>query len=121
MGADVMASSAAPIQVIIYRAGPREAGTRSASRRAQLAEEIPGFVQVSTSWAMTLPQLHVEVDRARAQELGLTVEEVANQAYYALKGGLTNEFYRLDNKRQFTILLRYRERPAEGPARTWSR
>ena len=49
------------------------------------------------------------VDRARAQEIGLTVGEVADQAYYALKGGLTNEFYRLDNRRQFTILLRYRD------------
>ena len=58
---------------------------------------------------MTLPQLHVEVDRARAQEIGLAVEEVANQAYYALKGGLTNEYYRVDNQRLFTILLRYRE------------
>ncbi len=38
----------------------------------------------------------------------MSVEEVADQAYYALKGGLTNEFYRLDNKRQFTILVRYK-------------
>ena len=45
--------------------------------------------------------------RARRRS-GLTVGEVADQAYYALKGGLTNEFYRLDNKRQFTILVRYR-------------
>jgi HAE1 family hydrophobic/amphiphilic exporter-1 len=50
----------------------------------------------------------VVVDRARAQELGLTVSDVADQAYYALKGGLTSEFYRLDNKRQFTILVRYK-------------
>ncbi len=107
MGADVMASSAAPIQVILY--GPDldklyELGEQT----RKLAEEIPGFYQVTTSWAQTLPQLHVVVDRARAQELGLSVADVSDQAYYALKGGLTTEFYRLDNKRQFTILLRYR-------------
>ena len=108
MGADVMASSAAPIQVIIF--GPDLAKLAEMGEQVRaLAEEIPGFVQASTSWAMTLPQLHVEVDRARAQELGLTVEEVANQAYYALKGGLTNEYYRVDNQRLFTILLRYRD------------
>jgi HAE1 family hydrophobic/amphiphilic exporter-1 len=108
MGADVMASSAAPIQVIIF--GPDLAKLAEMGEQVRaLAEEIPGFVQASTSWAMTLPQLHVEVDRARAQELGLTVEEVANQAYYALKGGLTTEYYRVDNKRLFTILLRYRD------------
>jgi HAE1 family hydrophobic/amphiphilic exporter-1 len=107
MGADVMASSAAPIQVIFY--GPDlEKLAEIGEQAKKLAEGIPGFSQVSTSWSQTLPQLHVVVDRARAQELGLTVSDVADQAYYALKGGLTNEFYRLDNKRQFTILLRYR-------------
>jgi len=107
MGADVMASSAAPIQVIFF--GPDlEKLSEIGERARKLAEEIPGFYQVATSWAQTLPQLQVVVDRARAQEIGLTVGEVADQAYYALKGGLTNEFYRLDNKRQFTILLRYR-------------
>jgi len=107
MGADVMASSAAPVQVVFF--GPdldTLAGIGEQARRLGLA--IPGFQQVATSWSMTLPQLHVQVNRARAQELGLSVSEVADQAYYALKGGLTSEFYRLDNKRQFTILLRYR-------------
>ncbi len=107
MGADVMASSAAPIQVIFF--GPDlEKLAEMGEQARRLAEAIPGFYQVTTSWAYTLPQLHVVVDRARAQEIGLTVGDVADQAYYALKGGLTNEFYRLDNKRQFTILLRYR-------------
>ncbi|MBI4629938.1 MAG: efflux RND transporter permease subunit, partial [Candidatus Rokubacteria bacterium] len=107
MGADVMASSAAPIQVIFF--GPDlEKLAEMGEQARQLAEEIPGFYQVTTSWAHTLPQLHVVVDRARAQEIGLTVGDVADQAYYALKGGLTSEFYRLENKRQFTILLRYR-------------
>jgi HAE1 family hydrophobic/amphiphilic exporter-1 len=108
MGADVMASSAAPIQVIFF--GPDlEKLSAMGEQARKLAEQIPGFYQVATSWAQTLPQLHVDVDRARAQEIGLTVGDVADQAYYALKGGLTSEFYRLDNKRQFTILVRYRD------------
>jgi multidrug efflux pump subunit AcrB len=108
MGADVMASSAAPVQVVLF--GPDlEKLSALGDQAKRLAEEIPGFHQVATSWAQSLPQLHVVVDRARAQEIGLAVGEVADQAYYALKGGLTSEFYRLDNKRQFTILVRYRE------------
>jgi HAE1 family hydrophobic/amphiphilic exporter-1 len=107
MGADVMASSAAPIQVIFF--GPDLARLAEIGEQARrLAEDIPGFVQPATSWALTLPQLHVVVDRARAQEVGLSVSDVADQAYYALKGGLTNEFYRVENRRQFTILVRYR-------------
>ena len=107
MGADVMASSAAPIQVILF--GPDlERLSEMGDELRRLAEGIPGFYQVTTSWAQSLPQLHVAVDRVRAQEIGLTVSEVTDQAYYALKGGLTNEFYRLDNRRQFTILVKYR-------------
>ena len=107
MGADVMASSAAPVQIVVF--GPdldTLAALGEQLRRA--ADEIPGFVQAGTSWGNTLPQLHIDVDRARAQEVGLSVGDVADQTYYALKGGLTAEFYRLDNKRQFTILVRYR-------------
>ena len=107
MGADVMASSAAPIQVIFFGSDLQRLSEMGEQGR-RLAESIPGFYQVGTTWSNTLPQLQVVVDRARAQELGLSVQDVADQAYYALKGGLTNEFYRLDNKRQFTILLRYR-------------
>jgi hydrophobic/amphiphilic exporter-1 (mainly G- bacteria), HAE1 family len=108
MGADVMASSAAPIQVIFF--GPDlERLSEMGGQARRLAEEIPGFHQVTTSWSQSLPQLQVMVDRTRAQEIGLTVGEVTDQAYYALKGGLTNEFYRLDNQRQFTILVRYRD------------
>jgi HAE1 family hydrophobic/amphiphilic exporter-1 len=107
MGADVMASSAAPVQLVFF--GPDLATLADIGEQARrLAEEMPGFHQVTTSWSHTLPQLHVVVDRARAQEIGLSVQDVADQAYYALKGGLTSEFYRLENRRQFTILLRYR-------------
>jgi len=45
----------------------------------------------------------------RAQEVGLTPESISEQAYYALSGGLTNEFYRLPNLRQDTIQVRYEE------------
>ncbi|MBI3077577.1 MAG: efflux RND transporter permease subunit [Deltaproteobacteria bacterium] len=107
MGADVMASSAAPVQNIIYGPDLEKLYEMGEKTRAA-AEKIPGMFQVSTSWAMTLPELRVVVDRARVQELGLTVQDVADQAYYGLKGGLTSEYYRLPNKRQFTILLRYK-------------
>ena len=108
MGADVMASSAAPIQVIFF--GPDLERLSAIGEQARrLAEETPGFHQVTTSWSQSLPQLRVAVDRARAQEIGLTVGEVTDQAYYGLKGGVTNEFYRVDNQRQFTILVRYRD------------
>jgi HAE1 family hydrophobic/amphiphilic exporter-1 len=58
---------------------------------------------------MGLPDYRVKVDPQRAQEVGLSPESISQQAYYALRGGLTNEFYRLPNLRQNTILVRYDE------------
>jgi HAE1 family hydrophobic/amphiphilic exporter-1 len=106
MGSDVMASSAAPIQLLVY--GPdlqRVADLGNAV--ADLARKTPGMSQVATSWGMSLPDYEVKVDQLQAQRLGLTVSEVADQAYYALRGGLTSEFWRLPNLRQNTILVRY--------------
>ena len=96
----------------LLRPGSREALRAGRAGADGWPRRSRASTRSSTSWADTLPQLHVVVDRARAQEIGLTVEEVADQAYYALKGGLTNEFYRLDNKRQFTILRPLPRRPA---------
>lgn len=106
MGSDVMASSAAPIQLLVY--GPdlqRVADLGNAV--ADLARKTPGMSQVATSWGMSLPDYEVKVDPLQAQRLGLTITQVADQAYYALRGGLTSEFWRLPNLRQNTILVRY--------------
>src|SRR5205807_7212016 len=46
---------------------------------------------------------------------GLSPEEISQQAYYALRGGLTTEFYRLPNLRQNTILVRYEESQRGDP------
>ena len=64
--------------------------------------------QVATSWTMGLPDWEVKVNPSRAQELGLTVNEIAEQAYYSLRGGFTNEFYRIPNIRQNVIQVRYK-------------
>ena len=46
----------------------------------------------------------------------MRVADIADQAYYSLKGGLTNEFWQLPNLRQDTILVRYAEQERAGPA-----
>ena len=48
----------------------------------------------------------MNIDLRRAKELGLTPKEVANQAYYALNGGLTREYFNPPLIRHGTVLLR---------------
>ena len=121
MGSDVMASSAAPIQLLVYG---KDLQTVADLGRgvADIAAHTRGMKQVGTSWDLSLPDYEVHVDPVRAAQVGLSVSEVADQAYYALKGGLTSEFWRVPNLRQNTILIRYAQHERGGPgdlARTY--
>jgi HAE1 family hydrophobic/amphiphilic exporter-1 len=113
MGSDVMATAAAPIHLIIF--GPDlNVLNQLGQRTLDIANHTHGMVQSATTWSMGLPDYEVKVDPARAQELGLSPDEISQQAYYALRGGLTNEFYRLPNLRQNTILVRYEPEEREN-------
>src|SRR2546423_4333229 len=106
MGSDVMATAAAPIHLIIT--GPNLAILNQLGQKTlDIAAHTDGMAQAATTWTLGLPDFEVRVIPQRAQELGLSPEEISQQAYYALRGGLTTEFYRLPNLRQNTILIRY--------------
>jgi HAE1 family hydrophobic/amphiphilic exporter-1 len=112
MGVDVMATAAAPIQILIY--GPDFALTsRLAEESLKIAKaQVPDLFQPGTSWSLSRPLWRLRIDLAKAAQMGLTAEEIAQQAFYALKGGYTQQFYRFPdhaNRRQTTILIRYEE------------
>ncbi len=114
MGSDVMASSQAPISILVT--GPdMNIVSRLAEQTADIARQTYGMHQVATDWAMSKPDWEIKVDPRRAQELGLTPSQIADQAYYSVTGALTNEYYRLPNIRQRTILVRYDEPQRRGP------
>lgn len=114
MGSDVMASSQAPISILVT--GPdMSIVSRLAEQTADIAKQTFGMHQVATDWAMSKPDWEIKVDPRRAQELGLTPSQIADQAYYSVTGALTNEYYRLPNIRQRTILIRYDEPQRRGP------
>ncbi|HOX28791.1 MAG TPA: efflux RND transporter permease subunit, partial [bacterium] len=105
MGSDVMASSAAPIQILVVG---KDLGMidRIGRLTAGIAENTPGMAQVGTSWTLGNPAWIVRVDPERAQALGVSPDDVARQIYYMTRGGLTDEFYRLPNLKQNTITVR---------------
>ncbi len=108
MGVDVMATSAAPIQLAIY--GPElETLHRLAEGVRQIAETNPDLITPFTSSTLSQPEYRLNIDRRRAQELGLNVQTVSQQAYYALNGGMTRRYYNRPNLRQNSILVRYDE------------
>lgn len=106
MGSDVMASNAAPVELLIT--GPDQSIVEHlAAQTAAIARKIPGMVQVSTSSAMMQPEADIQVERTRAAQLGLTPNDVQQQAYYATHGGLTSEYFTPGDIRHDTIFVRY--------------
>lgn len=116
MGSDVMATAAAPVSLIIHgkdlhmldRMG-RQALEIAREKSVNPTTGKPDMAQPYLSWEMTKPTYSLIVDKAKAARHGLASEDIAEQAYYALRGGFTMEFYRLDNKRPTTVQVRYRE------------
>ena len=113
MGSDVMASSEAPVTILV---SGQDLGILSklADQVAGIARKTPGASQVATSWAVEKPSYSLDVDPRRAVQVGLTPSDVADQAYFAMGGGMADEFYRLPNIRQDTINIRY----AQGQRRS---
>lgn len=114
MGSDVMATAAAPIHVNIYGPDLNELN-RIGNETLRVAQKMPEMFQPATTWSMGVPDWRIKVDPQRAQEVGLSPLEISQQAYYSLRGGLTNEFYRLPNQRQNTILVRYDQKDRQSP------
>ncbi|MHB8636683.1 MAG: efflux RND transporter permease subunit, partial [Fimbriimonadaceae bacterium] len=106
MGSDVMATAAAPVHAVVYGPDLVELD-RIGSEVLRAAEKMPELYQPAKTWSMGMPEERIQVDPGRAQAVGLSPATIAQQAYYATRGGLTNEFYRLPNIRQDTILVRY--------------
>src|SRR6185503_1714631 len=67
------------------------------------------LAQPFLSWEMSKPGYRLDVDLEKAAAHGLSPAKIADQAYYALRGGFATEYYRLPNKRPATVLVRYQE------------
>ncbi|MEH2266576.1 efflux RND transporter permease subunit [Nostoc sp.] len=109
MGVDVMATSAAPVQLAVY-GEDLDILHRLADQVLSIAEKTSGLKMAHTSSTMTQPEYQLKINRQRAMELGLSVTEVTEQARYALQGGYTQQYYNLPNRRLNSILVRYAQK-----------
>lgn len=114
MGSDVMASSQAPISILITGPDLRVLSMMG-EKVADIARQIKGLHQVSTDWSVNKPSYKIQVDPRRAYELGLTPEQISQQIYYSTGEAFTDEYYRLPNVRQRQIVVRYEESQRLSP------
>ena len=108
MGSDVMASSEAPVQILVT--GPDPAVLSGLARQvADVARETPGAYQVATSWGVERPTLRLRIDEQRAAEFGLTPGDISSQTSAAMAGEEPSVLYQLPNLRPIDIDIRYRD------------
>jgi HAE1 family hydrophobic/amphiphilic exporter-1 len=69
--------------------------------------EIPGVVDVDTNFEATQPELRINVDRARATDLGVNIDSLASSLRTLVGGEEVSEFK--DGDDQFKVLLRLDE------------
>ncbi len=112
MGSDVMASSQAPISILVTGLDEKIL-TKMSQQVAEIATHTVGMHQVATDWSLNKPNWNIAIDSRRAQEIGLTPLQIAEQGYFAITGANANEYYRLPNLRQSTVYLRYDETQRE--------
>ena len=76
------------IQVVGFKRGENQ---EYASRLLRRLAKIPGLVDLRVQQVFNQPELHVDVDRARAQDLGLSQHDVATSLLVTLSGSLQTE------------------------------
>ena len=69
--------------------------------------EIPGVVDVDTNFEPTQPELRINVDRARAADLGVNIDSLANSLRTLVGGEEVSEYK--DGDDQFKVVLRLDE------------
>jgi len=74
---------------------------------------IPGVVDVDTNFEPTQPELRINVDRARAADLGVNIDTLANNLRTLVGGEEVSEFK--DGDDQFIVRLRLDEQYRNNP------
>lgn len=116
MGSDVMATALAPVALVIY-GDDLQILDKLGQEVLKIAKEdvknpANGEVDIAQpflTWEMSKPTYTLVVDEEKAAAHGLSPVDISQQAYYALRGGLTESFYRLPNRRPISIQVRYEE------------
>jgi hydrophobic/amphiphilic exporter-1 (mainly G- bacteria), HAE1 family len=116
MGSDLMATSLSPVAVIVYGKDLKTLDHMGHQLMEIAKNDVrnpkthePDLYQPFLSWEMSRPTYTLVVDQDKASRHGLSPMAIADQAYYGLRGGFANEFYRPDNLRPVGVLLRYRD------------
>ena len=96
--------SAAPVQIEIV--GPSmEENVANARKVRDILAKTPGILTPDISYKATKPEVQVVLDRERAAQFGLSVQQVSGALRDAIEGNINAKFR--DNSEQYDIRVQY--------------
>ncbi len=104
--------SATPVQYLLQAATYDELRDALATLFAE-ASKLPYFLNLDTDLKLNKPQLELEIDRARASSLGVSVAEIGSTLQTLLGGRETTRFKRGD--KQYDVILQIRPERRSTP------
>ncbi len=88
-----VSAARAPVQAMVLGPNLDEVYTKAQKVLHIAKTQAHGIHESYLDTVRGVPQLNVQVDKARARQLGLTVADVVGQVYYAINGGKTRRFF----------------------------
>jgi multidrug efflux pump len=105
--------SSAPLQVVIG-GQDYEVIQEWADRIVERAEENPGLQNVETDFEVTRPQFNVRIDRRKADDLEIGIEQIGGTLQTMLASREVTDF--IDRGRVYPVILQARDADRQTPA-----
>lgn len=107
-GSTSVSTTQAPLVVRVTGRNP-EILYEFAEGLAEKIAAVPGAVNINMRWALDYPEYHIDIDRIRAAELGLSTKAISQQISASVNGIDTNEEYDLSDGNDLDILVKYKD------------
>lgn len=107
-GSTSVSTTQAPLVVRVTGRNP-EILYEFAEGLAEKIAAVPGAVNINMRWALDYPEYHIDIDRIRAAELGLSTKAISQQISASVNGIETSEEYNLSDGNDLDILVKYKD------------
>ncbi|SJZ59607.1 efflux RND transporter permease subunit [Selenihalanaerobacter shriftii] len=107
VGTTVVSTTKAPLVIEVYGRNLQTLEKLAMNIKEKM-NDVPGLVDLATTWTLNNPEYHLNIDHDRLADLNLTTREVSNQAMISFEGLEVSKF-KLPYKDDLDIRVKYQD------------
>ncbi|MGM0603365.1 MAG: efflux RND transporter permease subunit [Bacillota bacterium] len=107
-GSTSVSTTQAPLVVRVTGRDPQIL-YKFAENLSKKVEAVPGAVNINLRWALDSPEYHIDIDRIKAAELGLSTKAISQQISASVSGIETGEKFNVSGQKDIDILVKYKD------------